>query len=189
MRDLLSPVKPFTATYAQIIKALTDYYNPKPNVIVERYRFYNLHRLETQSVADFVATLRKASEFCEFKNLDESLRDKIVCGINDKRAQRMLLSSEGELTLDRAINIFNSVEIANQSMNVLGTNDIHENDKQLTINNIKHRKDKNSYAIDKNSTDRRDACKCCGGLNHDYERCKYKHYICNKCNIKVKILK
>ena len=45
------------------------------------------------SVGSYVAELRKLSEYCDYSaNLDEMICDRIVCGINDDRTQRRLLS-------------------------------------------------------------------------------------------------
>jgi len=52
------------------------------------------------------------AEFCSFDvSLDDTLRDHIVCGINDEQLQRQLLG-ESKLTLKKAIEIALSYETA-----------------------------------------------------------------------------
>ena len=59
-----------------------------------------------------MAVLRKAAEYCNFgESLSEMLRDRLVCGITDTTVQKRLLA-EKELTLERAVSLVQSVEIA-----------------------------------------------------------------------------
>ncbi|KAL1454687.1 hypothetical protein MTO96_043719, partial [Rhipicephalus appendiculatus] len=46
-----------------------------------------------ESIADFVADLRRLSEHCEFGvSLEDMLRDRLVCGVRDEALQRRLLA-------------------------------------------------------------------------------------------------
>ena len=59
--------------------------------------------LSRESVAKFVAELRRLSAFCEFgTTLNDMLRDRLICGINDSRMQRSLLAAEKDLTFKDA---------------------------------------------------------------------------------------
>ena len=59
-----------------------------------------------------MAALRKAAEFCDYGDLlSEMLRDHLVCGITDTSVQTRLLA-EKDLTLDKAVSLAQSVEIA-----------------------------------------------------------------------------
>ena len=60
---------------------------------------------EGEMVAEFLAELKKISKFCDFGDrLDEMLRDRVVCGINQERWQKRLLSEPG-LTFKKAYEI------------------------------------------------------------------------------------
>ena len=44
-------------------------------------------------MTDFVASLRKLSEYCECGDgLDDLLRDRLICGCNEDRLQKNLLA-------------------------------------------------------------------------------------------------
>ena len=75
---------------------------------MQRLRFNSRNRQPGESVADFVSVLRALSEFCEFKEntLDEMLRDRLVCGMDDERIQRRLLGEK--LSFARALNLARS---------------------------------------------------------------------------------
>ena len=75
------------------MKLLKDHFNPKLTVIVQRFQFNTLYRKTGESVATFVAELRRLTELCKFgPNLSEMLRDHLVCGIGDSRIQKRLLA-------------------------------------------------------------------------------------------------
>ena len=59
-----------------------------------------------------MSELRSLVEFCNFGTaLDDMLRDRLVCGINDSAIQRKLLS-ERNLTFDKALEMAQSHEVA-----------------------------------------------------------------------------
>ena len=88
----LAQNKPTGKTYEELAKLMKDHLEPKPNVISQRYAFYKRDRRVDESVKGYVAELRKLSDYCEFGDrLDENLRDKLVCGLNDQRIQQCSL--------------------------------------------------------------------------------------------------
>ena len=121
IRNLLAPDLPSTKSFDQIVAAAGKHFNPKPSSIVQRFRFNSRSRKEGESVADFVAQLRQLSEHCQFgEALSDMLRDRIVCGINDQRIQRRLLS-ESDLTLAKAMELSLAMESADKDANTLKT--------------------------------------------------------------------
>ena len=79
----------------------------KSKVIVQRFKFSSLVRFGSQEKPfqhSYVCVrLRSLAEFSCFEaSLDDMLRDRIVCGINDEHIQRRLLG-ESKLTLKKAI--------------------------------------------------------------------------------------
>ncbi len=66
IRNLVTPDKPTDRTFAQIVELVKNHFAPKPSVIVQRYRFNSRVRQQGESVATFVAELRRLTEHCEF---------------------------------------------------------------------------------------------------------------------------
>ena len=60
----------------------------------------------------FVAELRKLTEYCEYRNLLNMLRGRLVCGINHERNQQHLLHEGSTLYLEKALDIAFSLELA-----------------------------------------------------------------------------
>ena len=72
---------------------MTDDFQPKPLIIVQRFNFHSRIRKHSESVAIFVAELNKLSKHCGFgDNLNDVLRDHLACGINDGCMQRRHLA-------------------------------------------------------------------------------------------------
>ena len=112
VRNLLSPNKPAETDYKDVVAALTAHYNPNPSQITERFKFNSRIRRQGENIATFVADLRRLTEHCGYgSTLDEMIRDRFVCGINDARIQRRLLS-EPALTLQKAIELAQTMEAA-----------------------------------------------------------------------------
>ena len=94
VKNLLAPERPADKTFQEIVLLMKNHYQPKPSIIVERFNFHSRYRKQGESVATFVAELKRLSEHCGFADtLSDMLRDRLVCGINDKRLQRRLLMS------------------------------------------------------------------------------------------------
>ena len=114
VRSLTSPGKPNDKTYDQLTLLLKNHLNPKPNVIVERYKFNIRTRKQAEAVSSFITELRRLSRDCEYNDAgNDMIRDRLVVGINDINIQRKLLS-EVNLTLEKATNIAIGMETANR---------------------------------------------------------------------------
>ena len=70
-------------------------------MIAERFRFHKRDQKDGELILVYVAELRKLSEHCDFKaNLNDALRDRLVCRIKHGNIQKKLLS-ESDLTLQK----------------------------------------------------------------------------------------
>ena len=101
LRDSVAPLKLKKKSVDKIIQMLTKHFDPKPSLIVQRFRFTSPSHQEGESVAKFTAELQWLSEYCKFGVvLSDMLRDKLVVGITNERIQRQL-SAEKELTFKK----------------------------------------------------------------------------------------
>ena len=119
IRNLVVPDKTTDKSLDEIITQVNDHFQPAPSMTVHRFAFNSRSRKSGESVADFVAHLRQLSEHCDFgETLNDMLRDRLVCGIDNDQYQRRLLS-EANLTFERAFALAQSMETADQSVRVL----------------------------------------------------------------------
>ena len=100
LRSLCAPALPSSKGYDDLATLLTNHLEPEPLVISERFHFHRRAQREDESVADFGAELRRLAARCSFQEavLDETIRDRFVCGLRSEPTQRRLLT-EKKLTL------------------------------------------------------------------------------------------
>ena len=68
-------------------------------------------RKEGDSLSEYLAELHCLIEHCDYRDqLEDMLRDRLVCGIKHERMQQRLLSEDDSLTLQRALAIAHSME-------------------------------------------------------------------------------
>ena len=84
-------------------------------MIAERYRFHRRDQAVGENITDYVAELRKLTTHCKFEEttdfLEESLRDRFVCGLRSEGIRKRLLT-ENKLTFSKALEIAQSLEAA-----------------------------------------------------------------------------
>jgi len=115
IQNLVTPKKPTELKFKEIVEAVQKHHDPKPSVIVQCYRFNSRNHQTGESVATYIAELRQLSEHCEFGNtLNQMLRDRLVCGVEEPRIQRCLLA-EAELSFDKAYELALASESADKN--------------------------------------------------------------------------
>ena len=100
--------------------ALSAHFSPKPLVIAERYRFHKREQLPGESIATYVAELRRFARHCNFgTNLVDCLRDRLVCGLRNTHIIKKLLA-EKDLDLSKANQLATASETASRDAMELG---------------------------------------------------------------------
>ena len=158
LRDLLSPDKPSDKSYEQLKTTLIEHYEQKPITIAERFHFHKRHQQPTETIAEFVAELKRLARTCEFGDfLDQALRDQFVCGVAHAGTLKRLLT-ESTLTLAKAIEIATSAEAAEK--------------------NIQEFKSTDAVVVGKVETETPSrSCFHCGRTNHTSEGCWAKDVV------------
>ena len=119
LRNLVSPAKPGDKSYTELVELFSKHYKPTPSEIVERFKFHSRFRKAGESVATYVSELRCLSEFCNFgAALEDMLRDRLVCGINDAGIQKRLLA-EPKVTYEKSVELSLAMERAAKNMKEL----------------------------------------------------------------------
>ena len=81
LRALVQPNKPSDKSYAECKAALKGHYSPQKSEIIQRYKFNTYSQRTGASISQFVANLRQLSEGCNFTDLKNMLRDRLVLGV------------------------------------------------------------------------------------------------------------
>ena len=194
IKNLISPEKPTDKTYAEIVQIMKDHVEPKPSIIVQRYTFHTRYRKEHESIATYVAELKKLSGHCGFGDtLNDMMRDRVVCGINDVRMQRRLLS-EPELTYKKAFDLAQAMESAEkytQSLRLPKQEIVHEIHNQTlpearergiegSTENSVHIMGKANVQSSSFQKSFDSECYRCGG-RHRASTCRFKEWNCFEC--------
>ena len=174
LRNLTSPDDPASRGFDAIVKLLDDHLSPKPLVIAERFRFHKRDQKNGESIPVYVAELRKLSEHCDFKvNLNDALRDRLVCGIKYGNVQKKLLS-ESDLSLQKAIDIATAMETA--AKDAVELQQPHRPD---SVHQLSKKPTSNTKLKEKNK-----ACFRCDRFNHTPDECRFKEDTCRFCSKK-----
>ena len=110
--SLLAPEKPKDKMFEQLSDVLQKHFEPKPVVIVQRFHFHRRNQAPGETVAEYVAELRRLATHCKFEGyLEEALRDRLVCGLKNEGVQKRLLTYT-DLILAKAVEVAQSMEAA-----------------------------------------------------------------------------
>ena len=111
LSNLLAPEKPKDTPFSDVVKALEKHYNPAPFEIAESFHFGTRYQKQDESISYFMA-LKKLSIHCNYGEfLNQALRDRFVCGLNNPKIQNKLLNTEN-LSFEKACQIAKSMEMA-----------------------------------------------------------------------------
>ena len=173
LRNLLAPAKPAEVEYTTLRDTVQQHYSPKPSEIIQRFKFNSRMRKSGESVADFLAELRALATNCNYGDtLDMMLRDRFVCGIENKSMQKKMLT-ESHLTLKKALEIALSGEAAEKDTHLLeGASQSQQIHKVKSSEGGPHQFPENI------------PCLRCGGRDHHPRQCKFKEAICHYCRKK-----
>lgn len=168
---------PGTATdYDNTIFCLERHFQPKVNVVAERYKFRQRAQLPGESIANYVAALRELGKTCEFgATEDEMIRDQIVEKINSSKIRERLLMEEA-LTLEKCVNVTGRMLNAARDAKAIGT-------RPTDVNSVSGQSiSAHKSASGQNTRPRQ--CFRCGSSNHlaNDSRCKARDKICSKCS-------
>ncbi|UYV66609.1 K02A2.6-like [Cordylochernes scorpioides] len=178
-RSLASPKELSFVEYDDLIKLVTDHFCPKPNIIVKRFLF-NKRNQGDESVSAYIAELRKLSEDCEFVDLEDRLRDKLVCGLRNESLVKRLLS-EKDLTFEKAMNLAICDESASADASVLQEKitEVNMMKKASKAEPPKFKSGKVHFKEFKKMNNKIICIRCKG--NHMPNECKFRNAKCFKC--------
>ena len=160
-----------------------NHHQPSPSTIVQRFHF-NTHIQEMEeTVLEFVAGLRRLSEYYHFAaTLDDMLGDRLVCGIRDRCLQQHLLA-ETDLTFQKALDISHAIEAAEKNARDLQA---QQTPKPILALSQPTRL---PYSQGRpRSSDNQTKCYRCGS-SHQARECPFKDAECQYCKRKGHIAK
>ena len=182
LRSLAAPDKPQEKTLEQLTVMLKDHFEPKPVVIAERFHFHRRVQAVGESVAEYLAELKRLAAHCDFgPNLNQTLRDRFVCGLANSGIQRKLLA-EHDLTYAKAVEVALGMEAADKNAHQLKGN-------QMAIKKVvpqvasRHTRGaaQGSHSGSQTKSSDNQPCYRCGSTQHQSQQCKFKGAKCHYC--------
>ena len=177
IKTLFSPAEVTTKSFDDIVKLVQDHFQPKPSVIMRRFRFNTSVRQPAESVTAFVARLRDLATHCEYGDaMKEMIRDRLVCGIRNDGLQRSLLAINN-LSFEKALDYALLHEAAERNTKVLNEPSVVQQVSQCSAPFT------GTTGTATARAELESACYRCGG-QHWAKECRFKDSVCNYCRRK-----
>ncbi|XP_031332347.1 uncharacterized protein K02A2.6-like [Photinus pyralis] len=199
LSNITSPDSPSSKTYKEVVQLLKMHICPPPSEIAEQHRFSLRVQHEGESIANFVAELKRLTTNCNFKciecdkpTINTHLRSQFIKGIRDNDIrERLLQQTAPTFTFDKAVELALSIEMSKCESKQLQSNSsqinlvskINENSKPSTS---KKKFERKNYNTTKPCGIASLFGKCfrCGNQNHNANDCFAKLKTCTKCGTK-----
>ena len=189
LRNLLAPDSPISKPFSVLVEKLRDHFEPKPSIIAERFKFHRRGQNAGETITVYIAELRRLAVRCSFPReyLDDTLRDRFVCGLRSESTQKLLLA-EKELTLTIALEKAQNLEAAQRDAQVM-----KGQTSALSIGRIESRSSSSPHQASYSSRGRGQAsrgrgrggqgsCYRCNGKGHLAPDCRFIDSVCHKCS-------
>lgn len=183
---LCTPKKAIACSYTELCEKLREKYIPKNLSAIERATFRNRNQLPTETIEEYVLELRKQGRKCDFKDLDDQIKEKLMDGVYSKLLKFELLKScTTEMSLEDTIVVARKVEGALQQTKqkentVTETFYLQQGQK---VNGERNNKYKNKIQKVNKSVPitSENRCYCCGASNHMKKECRLIKKYCSEC--------
>ncbi|UYV67682.1 K02A2.6-like [Cordylochernes scorpioides] len=171
--------------FDSVLKAFGSHFCVRKNIIYERAKFNSRIQEDREPVDEFITSLYKLADSCEFEGLHEQLiRDRIVVGVRDKAlSERMQLDSE--LTLEKAVKLVRQQEAVRQQQDDLQRPSTSQKVNQVKFNSKKQSPKQQQQPSRKKekSAKTRSRCPKCGGFTHrEGQACRAEGQRSNLCS-------
>ncbi|UYV70935.1 K02A2.6-like [Cordylochernes scorpioides] len=168
-----------------VLKAFDSHFCVRKNIIYERAKFNSRIQEDQEPVEEFITSLYKLADSCEFEGLHEQLiRDRIVVGVRDKAlSERMQLDSE--LSLEKAVKMVRQQEAVRQQQVDLKRPSTSQKVSQVKFNSKKDlpKQQQQPSRKKEKSAKTRSRCLKCGGFTHrEGQACRAEGQRCNLCS-------
>ena len=97
-------VQEMDTDFDTLIREFDEYFVVKRNIIYKRTKFHERQPKEEEAAEEFYRSLRSLITRCQFRNVEEQVRDRFVAGLRDRKLKERLQLTL-ILTLTKALDI------------------------------------------------------------------------------------
>ena len=168
-----------SSTVDDILEILQAYCIGERNIVHDRYLFNSVTQSGSETFESFYLTLRHKAQHCKFLAMEDDLiRDRIVLGVHCDNTRRKLIAYGNALTLDAALRICRSQELATKAMQDLSA----VNRPVSEINALAKASNRQAASKSFTRSQQPKSCGWCGGNRHSREKCPANGKICSACH-------
>lgn len=187
LRDLCTPVKPSSKSFKNLCAILSKHYSPQIMIYKERNEFYAAKRIDGEAASVWVARIKKLSMNCSFgEQLENILADKFITGYAHGKVAERIYEESAAIDLEKALGIALKYEnrdtLKSEEINAVYAKKQYGGASSKQTQPQQQRRQLNSASYGGQATSNKEECKCCGSWKHKSISCKYRTYVCNKCN-------
>lgn len=157
-----------------VLDRFKDYCNPKKNILHSRFLFYERKQKEGEDFASFFTQVKVLIQDCEFTNVDEMLRDKLVFGSNNDDIKSKLIK-EGNPKLNDVVQTLRLADISSKQVEQI----LSRPNLEIVHSSNVHVKNMNYQQTHDNGKNLINCNRC--GYNHARGRCPAYNKTCAKC--------
>ena len=179
------------ATIKQVLDRFDGHFTPQKNIIHVRSMFYQISQQANETIEVFHRSLYELSEYANFPNRDEAIRDRFVLGVSSLELSEKL-QLEPNLTLDSAIKLARQFESVKKQLGEQRTESVHavaargsgRGRSRGRGGRFKSRGASAGASASKGASStqsRTGPCNRCGGSPHSRENCPAIGRECRKC--------
>jgi transposase InsO family protein len=179
--------------YDKVLEQFDTFFKVRRNVIFERARFNMRKQQPAESAEEYITTLYRLAETCEFGDLKEELiRDRVVVGIRDTVLSQRL-QMEPDLTLEKAKKSIRQRDAVREQQGILHKTDTPQQSLDAMSKRKPHQTSQwkqggkpSHYRTNSNPQKTSDSKKCsrCGKGPHPRSTCPAKDVTCHRCQKK-----
>ncbi|XP_058021434.1 uncharacterized protein LOC131189321 [Ahaetulla prasina] len=188
-KSLSEPTPVESVPWTVLQTTLGAHYAPVPSKFVQWFKLRQRVQREGESISVYMAALRKAATHCEYRDLEDTLLEQLICGVRDIRLQRRLLL-KSNLTLAIALDEARAHEMSTKAAETLHkpnaqspsakATQVHSEEIQAEWED---EEEEEVYHTGRPERGDRDECVSCGG-QHQRQNCRFKDAICRRCEKK-----
>lgn len=171
--DHLSPEKPSSRGYGDLIKCVERILNPRPSVITEQYNFTCRKQREGESIKEYLCDLKRLAKYCCFSCIrcnastqEAHIQQQFIAGLRDKNILKELLKTHKTMTLTECTDLAFAMERASEEA------DIIQGKESVSIMSGKNSEANEGHVF---------KCFGCGSTKHRKSECPFRTAVCYKC--------